>query len=141
MEITVLERLITECHSAKEKAYAPYSKFYVGAAVLCEDGKIIQGCNVENVCHGQGFCAERAAVVTAISQGYRRFKAIAVTTDVIDKPVYPCGACRQFITEFGTDYDLYLVKPDSTYLRVNVNDLLPLPFGANHLKLPRISSE
>ena len=135
METSVLQRLIEECHSAKIKAYAPYSKFRVGAAILCEDGRIIQGCNVENAAHGQGICAERAAIVTAVSKGYRRFKAIAVTTDIVDKLSYPCGACRQYIIEFGADYDVYLVKPDCSYTKIKVKDLLPLAFEPEHLEL------
>ena len=135
MESSTLEKLIKECHSAKTKAYAPYSRFRVGAAILCQDGKIFQGCNVENASHGQGICAERAAIVTAVSHGYRRFKAIAVTTDIVDKLSYPCGACRQYIIEFGVDYDVYLVKPDSTYKKIKVIDLLPLAFGPAHLNL------
>ena len=128
MNASELEKLIQECHAAKEKAYAPYSKFRVGAAVLCEDGQIIQGCNVENVSHGHGLCAERAALVGAVSLGYRKFKAISVTTDVTDKWTYPCGSCRQFIVEFGNDLDIYLVKTDSTYKKVNIKDILPYPF-------------
>lgn len=124
-----LEKLIEECLAAKEKAYAPYSKFRVGAAVMCEpDGVIIQGCNVENVSHGQGLCAERAACVRAVSMGYRKFKAIAVSTDVMDKWTYPCGSCRQFLVEFANDLDIYLVKTNSTYKKVNLKDLLPCPF-------------
>ena len=128
MDGTELEKLIKECHVAKEKAYAPYSKFRVGAAVLCENGEIIQGCNVENVSHGQGLCAERSALVRAVSLGHRKFKAIAVTTDVTDKWAFPCGSCRQFMIEFGTHLDIYLVKTDSTYKKFNIEDLLPYPF-------------
>lgn len=141
METAVLEKLIKECHEAKEKAYAPYSKIRVGAAVLCENGEIIQGCNVENACYCQGWCAERTAIVAAVSKGYRRFKAIAVTSDMIDKPITPCGACRQFMVEFGTDYDVYMVKPDSTYTMEKVQDLLPHAFVPAHLGLPRVNSE
>ena len=140
MENGVLEKLIEECHAAKEKAYAPYSKVRVGAAVLCEDGKIIQGCNVENACYCQGWCAERTAIVAAVSNGYRRFKAIAVTSDIIDKPITPCGACRQFMAEFGTDYEVYMVKPDSTYIKMKVKDLLPFSFGPADLELAKSTS-
>lgn len=140
MENGVLEKLIEECHAAKEKAYAPYSNVRVGAAVLCEDGKIIQGCNVENACYCQGWCAERTAIVAAVSKGYRRFKAIAVTSDIIDKPITPCGACRQFMAEFGTDYEVYMVKPDSTYIKMKVKDLLPFSFGPADLELAKLAS-
>ena len=133
MNDSELEMLIKECLVAKEKAYAPYSNFRVGAAVFCEDGRIVQGCNVENVSHGQGLCAERSAIVSAVSLGYRKFKAICVTTDVTDKWAYPCGSCRQFIIEFGDNLDIYLVKPDSTYKKVNIKELLPCPFKATFL--------
>ena len=133
MNASELEKLIQECHAAKEKSYAPYSKFRVGAAVLCDNGEIIQGCNVENASHGLGLCAERAALVRAVSLGYQTFTAIAVTTDVTDKWAYPCGACRQFIIEFANDLDIYLVKTDSTYKKVNIKDLLPHPFQEDFL--------
>lgn len=133
MDTAELEKLIQECHAAKEKAYAPYSKFRVGAAVLCENGLIVQGCNVENASHGQGLCAERAALVRAVSLGYRKFKAIAVTTDVTDRWAYPCGSCRQFIIEFGENLDIYLVKTDSTYTKCNIKDLLPHAFQSSFL--------
>ncbi|XP_028397447.1 cytidine deaminase-like [Dendronephthya gigantea] len=118
MTSTVIETLIRECHSAKEQAYSPYSNVRVGAALLCEDGTIVQGCNVENAVYPLTWCAERTAIVSAVSRGFRKFKAIAVTSDIIEKPITPCGACRQVMAEFGTDYDVYMVKPDSTYTKI-----------------------
>ncbi len=97
------EQLLSEAKEARENAYAPYSKFKVGAAVLTEDGKIFTGCNVENVSFGLTICAERCAIFKAISEGYTKFKAIAVTLDDEKQPGRPCGACRQVIREFGKD--------------------------------------
>ena len=94
------EELLTEARKAAQFAYVPYSKFRVGAALLAEDGTIITGCNVENRSFGLTICAERTAIVKAISSGFRKFSAIAISTpDSID-PVGPCGACRQVLSEF-----------------------------------------
>lgn len=96
------QHLIAEAHQARERAYAPYSKFKVGAAVQTKDGKIFHGCNVENASYGLCNCAERTALFSAIAAGYRPgdFAAIAVTGDT-DGPIAPCGACRQVIIELG----------------------------------------
>uniref|UniRef100_A0A0N4Z8G3 Cytidine deaminase n=1 Tax=Parastrongyloides trichosuri TaxID=131310 RepID=A0A0N4Z8G3_PARTI len=83
-----------------EKSYCPYSKFPVGAALLTKCGKIITGVNVENASFGATICAERSAFVSAVSQGYQEFIAIAISTN-LDKPASPCGICRQFMVEFG----------------------------------------
>ena len=128
MNKNTIKKMIEECHSAKEKSYSPYTKVRVGAALVCHDDTIIPGCCVENSVFTLTCCAERTAIVSAVSQGYRKFKAIAVTYDVLEKRLTPCGACRQVLAEFGTDYDVYLVKPDSTYVKVTVNDLLPSRF-------------
>ena len=137
MTSSVIETLIKECHLAKEKAYSPYSNVRVGAALLCDDGTIVQGCNVENAVYPLGWCAERTAIAAAVSRGFRKFKAIAVTSDIIEKAITPCGACRQVMAEFGTDYDVYMVKPDSTYTKVSVADLLPYSFLPDDLPLAR----
>ncbi|CAI9730860.1 cytidine deaminase-like [Octopus vulgaris] len=97
---------------AKEKAYCPYSNFRVGAALLTEDDSIITGCNVENCTYGGTICAERTAMVKAVSEGKKSFKAIAVASDKKDK-IAPCGICRQFMAEFGTDWDVYLTSNDA----------------------------
>lgn len=96
------QELIVEANKARERAYAPYSKFKVGAAVLTKDGKVFQGCNVENASYGLCNCAERTAFFSAIAAGYRprEFAKIAVTGDT-DGPIAPCGACRQVIIELG----------------------------------------
>lgn len=95
--------LLNLAHEAKESAYTPYSKFYVGAALLAKNGKIITGCNVENASYGLTMCAERTALFKAVSEGYKPgdFEAIAVASSGED--FSPCGACRQVINEFGED--------------------------------------
>ena len=97
-----VEQLIAEARAAREKAYAPYSNFKVGAAVLTKDGKIYHGCNIENASYGLTNCAERTAFFSAIADGYKPgdFAQIAVVGDT-EGPVSPCGACRQVILELG----------------------------------------
>jgi len=95
-----MENLFIKAQEAAEKAYSPYSKFRVGAALLCEDGTVFTGVNVENRSFGLTTCAERNAVCTAVGNGYRRFIALAVSTPDSAEPVGPCGACRQVISEF-----------------------------------------
>lgn len=125
--------LIKECSKAKELAYSPYSKFRVGAALLAHDNKIFTGCNVENASYGLSICAERTAIVKAVSSGSTKFKAIAVTSDM-NEYITPCGACRQFIAEFGLDIVVYLVSNDSSYETTTSGDLLPRAFTAENLE-------
>lgn len=97
-----LEQLLERAKAARERAYAPYSKFKVGAALLTNDGRVFDGCNVENASYGLCNCAERTAFFSAIAAGYRRdeFAALAVVGDT-EGPIAPCGACRQVIIELG----------------------------------------
>ena len=99
------EHLIDAAGRARSHAYAPYSKFAVGAALLGKSGKIFTGCNVENVSLGLTICAERNAVAAAIAAGEKEFVAIAVVTD-FHEPVFPCGACRQVLAEFHHDLQI-----------------------------------
>jgi len=96
------DELMKEAAAASKKAYAPYSKFRVGAAVLADDGKIYTGVNVENRSYGLTSCAERNAIFYAISQGMKKIKAVAIYSPNSEKILSPCGACRQVITEFST---------------------------------------
>uniref|UniRef100_A0A8C3LQU2 Cytidine deaminase n=1 Tax=Chrysolophus pictus TaxID=9089 RepID=A0A8C3LQU2_CHRPC len=109
------------------------SRFPVGAALLTAGGEIFSGCNVENACYSLGVCAERTAIQKAISEGHTRFRAMAIASDMADF-ITPCGACRQVMREFGTDWDLYLTKPDGTYIVKTLQELLPLSFGPEDLQ-------
>jgi len=98
--MTMDKTLFQAAFQAALNSYSPYSKFRVGAAILCADGSIVTGTNVENRSFGLTICAERSALVAAISAGKRDFKAIAIATPDSDYPVSPCGACRQVLSEF-----------------------------------------
>lgn len=124
------------CELAKEAmmgAYAPYSGFKVGAALLCADGTVYQGCNIENASYTPTVCAERTAFFKAISEGKREFSAIAICggkDGVITGRFPPCGVCRQVMREFcKDDFSVYLVKPDG-FDAVTLADLLPFSFSA-----------
>jgi cytidine deaminase len=101
MQNQELADLHAKAMKAAERAYAPYSDFRVGAALLCEDGSVVVGVNVENRSYGLTICAERSAISQAVSLGYRAFKALAIATPDSTGPVPPCGACRQVISEFA----------------------------------------
>ncbi len=126
------KKLITEAEKARKRAYAPYSKFKVGAAVLSADGKIFTGCNIENASIGLALCAERVAIFKAISEGSTKFKAIAIIGDT-DKPCSPCGACRQVISEFGEDIPLIMANLKGDVKIKKIKELLPGAFGKNDL--------
>jgi len=118
-----MDKLIAEAKMAREKAYAPYSNFKVGAAVLTIDGKIFTGCNVENSSYGLSICAERAAIFNAVSSGYKEFTKIAVVTDS-DTPSSPCGACRQVIFEFGDDIEVIMANLKGEIKIEKISELL-----------------
>ena len=132
------EKLITLAIDAIKNAYAPYSGCKVGAALLCSDGTVYQGCNIENAAFGPTNCAERTAIFKAVSEGRRDFTAIAVcggTDGRITGVFPPCGLCRQVMREFcGDDFTVYLAGPDGTYETVTLAQLLPYSFGAAALK-------
>ena len=126
-----VEELIGQAKSAASKAYAPYSKFAVGAA-LCGEGKVYTGCNVENASYGLTICAERNAVAAAIAAGALRIDAIAVYTDT-DRPTPPCGACRQVLAEFGPAMAVYLACRDDKTVMFGLDELLPHRFDEGNL--------
>ena len=125
-------KLVKEAEKARKRAYTPYSKFKVGAAVLSVDGKIFTGCNIENASFGLAVCAERVAIFKAISEGSAKFEAIAVIGDT-DKPCSPCGACRQVISEFGEDIPLIMANLKGDLKIKKIKELLPEAFGKNDL--------
>jgi len=126
------EKLVKEAEKVRKKAYTPYSKFKVGAAVLSADGKIFTGCNIENASFGMSVCAERVAIFKAISEGSTEFEAIAVIGDT-DKPCSPCGACRQVISEFSENILLIMANLKGDVKIKKIRELLPEAFGKKDL--------
>ncbi|MBG7606747.1 MAG: cytidine deaminase [Verrucomicrobia bacterium] len=116
------EDLIAKAWEAREKAYAPYSKFQVGAALLSSDGQVFPGCNVENISYGLTNCAERVAIGAAVAQGVRSFDRVAVVADT-GEPISPCGACRQVLAEFGVKTIILANKQGS--VEFSLEELLP----------------
>lgn len=113
--------------AAREQAYAPYSRFRVGAALLCDDGTMVRGCNVENASYPAGLCAERVALGAAVASGRRRFVAIAIATDGGD-PAPPCGICRQVLAEFAPDLRVLSITAAGASREWQMRELLPAPF-------------
>ncbi len=111
---------------ARDRAYAPYSRFPVGAALLTEEGEVVLGCNVENISFGLTVCAERVALWSALAQGLTP-QAMVVVADT-EGPVRPCGACRQVLAEFAPEMPLLLTNLKGDQELIRVTDLLPLPF-------------
>lgn len=112
---------------ARERAYAPYSRFLVGAALRCTDGSVIEGCNVENASYGLCVCAERNAVGAAVAAGRREFDAIAIATSS-DPPSPPCGMCRQVLAEHASDLAIVLVNTKGDRVRTSLKKLFPGTF-------------
>ena len=124
---------------ARERAYTPYSHFAVGAALLTKEGKVYQGCNIENASYSPTNCAERTAFFKAIYEGEREFSAIAVVGGPEGKPAAqlctPCGVCRQVMREFcDLDFVIYLGAGDGTYIEQKLSDLLPMSFSPKDLQ-------
>ena len=122
-----MKKLIEAARQAREKAYAPYSKFKVGAAVLTSDGKIYTGCNIENASYGMSNCAERTAIFKAVSEGETKLEALAVIGDT-NAPISPCGACRQVIAEFGIK-QVAMANLKGGVKIVTLEELLPISFA------------
>jgi len=120
------EELINIAVKAMERAYAPYSHFKVGAAVLTKSGKVFEGFNIENSSYGLSICAERVAIFGAVVAGERHFEKIAVVADT-DKLVSPCGACRQVMSEFG-NFQVIMANTSGQRIVKNVSELLPFAF-------------
>jgi cytidine deaminase len=130
---TTMQPLLDAARAARVQAYAPYSKFCVGAAVLDEHGRVHAGCNVENAAYPQGWCAETSALAQLVGAGGRRVRA-AVVVGVADEPVTPCGGCRQRLREFaGADCPVWIADLEHVLLRTTLGALLPASFGPAHL--------
>ncbi|WP_412855954.1 cytidine deaminase [Bacillus sp. 179-C3.3 HS] len=127
------QELISEAIKARDFAYVPYSKFKVGAALLSKDGKVYGGCNIENASYGMCNCAERTALFKAYSEGITSFQMLAVVADT-DRPVPPCGACRQVISELcAPDMPVILTNLQGHIHETTVNELLPGAFSPEDL--------
>lgn len=129
----LLRRLEQAARSAGRRAYAPYSKFRVGAAVLAGSGRIFSGCNVENASYGLCNCAERSAIFAAVAAGERRITAVAVHTPTA-APTMPCGACRQVIHEFGPKALIVALGNGRARIETRLDALLPRAFGPRNLR-------
>jgi cytidine deaminase len=124
------EELVAAALTARERAYAPYSNYRVGAALLLADGSVVPGCNVENAAYPSTICAERVALTAAVAQGQRAFIAIAVATA---NGGSPCGNCRQVMAELGPDMTVYISDAAGNYRTTTVQALLPDSFGPGKL--------
>jgi cytidine deaminase len=127
-----MDRLAEAALAAREHAFAPFSKFRVGAALEDASGRVHTGCNVENATYGLTICAERVAVFKATSEGVRQFRRIAIAADT-DQLTPPCGACRQILWEFCGDIEVVLLNPRGATESLRLKDLFPRPFDANSL--------
>ena len=124
--------LVRAAKRAKLKAYAPYSMFRVGAAIKTKNGKVYTGCNIENSSYGLTICAERTAIFKAVSEGEKKFTAIAVASDDLDF-CPPCGACRQVLADLAPNIDLVMIDKRGRERVVTLRALFPFPFGPDHL--------
>jgi len=121
------DALVDAARLARERAIAPYSGFRVGAALLTASGEVIVGCNIENATYGLTTCAERVALLKALSDGHRDFSRIAVVADT-ESPTPPCGPCRQLLWEYCGDIPVVMANLTSVTATLQLKDLLPLPF-------------
>lgn len=124
--------LIQLAIAMEERSYCPYSHFPVGAALLCSDGSVFTGCNVENAAYGAAICAERTAVVKAVSEGHRDFVRLAVAGRSEDY-CWPCGECRQVLREFAPRLELLCANRDGAWAKTTLEELLPHSFGPEQL--------
>ncbi len=134
LDLDAIAKLTTQARGAAAKAYCPYSKFHVGAAILTDDGLIFAGCNVENASYGLTICAERNAIFHAVTASSERLviKAVVVYTPT-SIPTAPCGACRQVINEFGPGAQIFCVCDGPDTIRTTLGALLPEAFGPHNL--------
>lgn len=134
MEIIDYKELIKKAIEAREKAYVPYSKFKVGAALLTENDKVYTGCNIENASYGATNCAERTAIFKAVSEGEKNIKAIAIVGSQ-EELTFPCGICRQVISEFALgDMKVIIGKNENEYVVKTLEEILPGAFTKKDLQ-------
>ena len=127
------QELVQKAIEMQKFSYVPYSHFPVGAALLCEDGRVFTGCNVENAAYGSTICAERTALLKAVSEGCRTgWTAIAIAGTGSDY-CWPCGACRQMLYEFAPDLTVLVARKDRDFVRLPLHELLPHGFGPKSL--------
>lgn len=126
------QTLVDLAFTMLERSYVPYSRFPVGAALLCGDGTVFTGCNVENAAYGSTICAERTALVKAVSEGHRQFATLAVVGRSEDY-CWPCGACRQMLYEFAPDLMVLVGRGDGQFVKLPLKELLPHGFGPSSL--------
>ena len=131
-ERAVIDKLRGAAEEAMRRAYAPYSSFRVGAALLGDDGSVTQGCNVENASYSATICAERSAVASAVSRGVKAFAALVLVTEA-EQPTPPCGVCRQVLVEFAPALPIVSIAKSGREARWSLADLLPHPFNPDSL--------
>ena len=135
----MIEELIEQAMRAREFSYSPYSGYRVGAALMTEEGTVYTGCNIENAAYTPTNCAERTAFFKAVSEGQRAFRAIAIVGGPAGKPItqyaYPCGVCRQVMTEFcdPQSFDVIIARSKKEYQVKKLQELLPDGFGPSNL--------
>ena len=137
-----INKLTEAAFEARKRSYSPYSGYAVGAAILCDDGSIVTGCNIENASYGATVCAERCALFTAVSSGKTGFKAIAIVGGLADEDLvltdyaYPCGICRQVLREFADpdEFQVIVARSLSDHRIHTLSELLPESFGPDNLK-------
>lgn len=125
------EELLRRAREALKNAYAPYSRYRVGACILAADGRMFCGCNVENASYGLTICAERGAVMAAVASGAREFTRIAIVSE--GSLPWPCGACRQVLREFAPDIEVLVQDSEGNTHRATLSELLPMSFGPESL--------
>ena len=136
LDTILIERLLAAARQARDAAYAPYSHFPVGAALLTADGRIFIGCNIENASFGASMCAERVAIFAAVAAGQKQIQALAVVADT-PQPVVPCGLCLQVLAEFGRHCRIITANLTAEYRLYNLEQLLPQVFEFQANILPK----
>ena len=126
--------LVQTAFSMLERSYAPYSGFAVGAALLCADGSVFTGCNVENAAYGSTICAERTALLKAVSEGHRDDWQVMAIAGRGEDYCWPCGSCRQMLYEFAPDLKLLVARGDGAFVTTTLSELMPHGFGPKSLR-------